>query len=540
MSTTKNRSLSHFGDLVICGEVGKLEIMKILLVAPPRKLWPYMNEQDNFLMPQGLACIAAVLREGGFDVRVIDCMPEKMGWTKLREEIRTYGPQIVAAGENHATYASEVIKLVRMVKDTLPEAVTVLGGAHFTNMGEMYLKDAPIDFIVRGEGEITMLRLAEAIAGGNPAAPYDVDGISYLRDGEMFYTKPRDLVEDLNSLPIPAYDLMPMSRYGNAKYLFSSGGTTIHHSRGCPARCKFCIWWTQDANRKVVIDEKTGCRQELLSPRWRSKSVERTLEEVEILRYKHQKRCLIFTDPTFNVDPKWSAAFADEMVRRKIDVDMFAFMRADFILRDEKNGVMEKLVRSGLAHLCIGVERAENAQLGDWRKPFYNCDQTVETFELLRKKYPKVFRQATFIVGGRDETLESMALQLKFAKSLKPDYPAFHPLTPFPGTGTYDEAVKNDWLEIKDFDYYDLATPVMRSETLTREQIQAEIVRLNKSFVSVFWLVAGLLSPYRYRRNMFIWWFLISAKIFLTSLVGFKNPFTGTRYTDLRKPDWYD
>ena len=84
--------------------------MKVLLVAPPRRLWPFMNEQDNFLMPQGLACIAAVLREDGVDVEVIDCMAEKVGWRALERRIRDTRPQVVAAGENHATYASEVIR----------------------------------------------------------------------------------------------------------------------------------------------------------------------------------------------------------------------------------------------------------------------------------------------------------------------------------------------------------------------------------------------------------------------------------------------
>jgi hypothetical protein len=73
--------------------------MKVLLVAPPRRLWPFMNEQDNFLMPQGLACIAAVLREDGVDVEVIDCMAEKVGWSALEQRIRTGSPAGRAAWE---------------------------------------------------------------------------------------------------------------------------------------------------------------------------------------------------------------------------------------------------------------------------------------------------------------------------------------------------------------------------------------------------------------------------------------------------------
>jgi anaerobic magnesium-protoporphyrin IX monomethyl ester cyclase len=132
-----------------------------------------------------------------------------------------------------------------------------------------------------------------------------------------------------------------------------------------------------------------------------------------------------------------------------------------------------------------------------------------------------------------------MQRQLDFARSLDPDYPAFHPLTPFPGTRVYDEAKAKGWLEITDFDYFDLATPVMRSETMTRAEIEQAIIRLNRSFVSLRWLLRGLFSRHRYRRGMYIWWLLITTKIFVASLFGFKNPLTGTRYTRLVTPRWY-
>ena len=117
--------------------------MKVLLVAPPRLLWPYMNEQDNFLLPQGLPSLAAVLRADGADVEVIDCPPQKVGWASLEERIRKTRPDVVGAGENHAIYAREVIRLVETVKRVDPRIYTVLGGAHFTNLPEMYLPKAP-------------------------------------------------------------------------------------------------------------------------------------------------------------------------------------------------------------------------------------------------------------------------------------------------------------------------------------------------------------------------------------------------------------
>ena len=508
--------------------------MKVLLVAPPRLLWPYMNEEDNFLLPQGLASLAAVLQADGVQVEVLDCPPEKVGWRSLEERLRRTRPDVVAAGENHALYAHEVIRLVETAKRVDPDVVTVLGGAHFTNLPEMYLPKAPIDFIVRGEGEITFRELVRALARGGRAEAESEPGLAFLRDGQVVQTDPRALVDDLDTLPMPALDLMPMDKYGRAKLLFSPGGATLHHSRGCGAACSFCVWWTQ------MSDRRRGPQGETLSPRWRTKSVERTLAEIEVLYKTYGQRCLVFVDPTFNLSAEWNDAFATALLKKRWPVVWFGFMRADCVLRDEQTGVFEKMVRSGLRHVCIGVERDEDADLAGWGKRFYSNSASVRTFDLLKRKYPEVFRQATFIVGVRHETRESLRRQLAFARRIDADYPAFHPATPFPGTALWKEAREKGWLELDDFEYFDLSTPVMRSETMTREEIDLAVIQMAREYVTVPWVLRGLLSRHAYRRNMYAWFSMVTARVFADSLRQRLNPFRHQAYTQLVKPDWYD
>ncbi len=508
--------------------------MKVLLVSPPRLLWPYMNEQDNFLLPQSLASLAGVLRADGVDITVLDCMPEQVGWASLEKRIRALKPDVVGAGENHAIYAHEVTRLVDLAKRIDPKIVTVLGGAHFTNLPQMYLPKHPIDFIVRGEGEITFRELVRALARDDWQAAQAEQGLAFLRDGEVVQTDPRPLVEDLDSLPIPAYDLMPMDKYGQAKLLFSPGGATIHHSRGCSSSCSFCVWWTQMGKRKRT---ETG---EEVSPRWRTKSVGRVMAEIEILYKQWGHRCLVFVDPTFNADPRWNNEFAEAMIEKAWPINWFAFMRADFILRDEASGVFEKLVRSGLRHVCVGVERAEDGDLNNWDKTFYSHRQSVQVFDLLKSKYPQVFRQATFIVGVRHETPQTLKTQLEFARRIDADYPAFHPATPFPGTAFWEEAKRKNWLEIEDFEYFDLSTPVMRSETMTREEIDLAMIELAKEYVTLPWLIKGLTSRHSYRRNMYIWWTMVTARVFADSVRQRLDPFKRDRYMSLVTPKWYN
>lgn len=512
--------------------------MRVLLVAPPRVLWPYINEQDNYLVPQNLACLAAVLRQDGVEVTLVDCMPLRLGWKSLERVIREVRPQVVAGGENHACFASEVVRLMHLAKAVDPAIVTVVGGNHFTNAGEEYLANDPIDFIVRGEGEITFRELVRALDGGDALAPFAVEGLCYRREGQIVYTPPRALIEDLDSLPLPAYDLLPMEKYGNARYLFSPGGATLHHSRGCVGSCRFCSWWTQMAERRVEMEG--GCRRERVLPRWRTRSVGSTLEEMEVLHERYGKNCLVFVDPTFNIDARWDDAFATELLRKKWRLNWFAFLRGDFLLRDERLGILEKMVASGLSHTCIGVERLDEGELDEWGKSFATREHYREIFGLLSRKYPQVFRQASFIVGTRRETPESMRAHFEFARELDVDFPSFHPVTPFPGTPLYEEARANGWLEVTDFDRYDLMTPIMPGETMTRDAIEAGLAALNREYIGARWLLRGLLSRSRYRRDMYTWWLTVTARVFADTLSRRLNPFSHRPYMSSVTPPWYE
>lgn len=509
--------------------------MKVLLLRPPQLLWPYINEYDNYLLPQSLVCLGAVLRENDFDVRLVDCMPLRIGWGKLESLLRREKPDVVGVSCNESMFSHEALRAIRLAKEVDPDVVTIAGGVHFSNYLDD-LRSQPLDFIVRWEGEYTLLDLLREIEKPNPNFR-DVKGIAFLQNGRIVETDPRPLIKNLDELPIPAYDLLPLREYGKARYLFSPGGITIHHSRGCPANCSFCVCWVQMGEHRK-LDGKL-----VTYPRWRTKSVERTVEEIELLVYKFKRKFLIFTDDTWNVDPKWSEKFADEVMERGLDFRWFAFMRADYILRDERLGIFKKLVDSGLTHISVGVERCFDEDLRLLGKDQVR-ETTTKCFELLRRKYPQVFRQAQFIVGLRNETVDSMLAQMEYAKKIGADYPSFHPLTPFPGTRIWEMLYSQGAVETGDFREYDLATPVISSEFMSREEINRWTVWINRKLaLRPAWLLKGLLSRYENRRRMYIWWILVSIKLMAGNLLRGKNPLSlksVTHYTKLVKPKWYD
>lgn len=249
---------------------------------------------------------------------------------------------------------------------------------------------------------------------------------------------------------------------------------------------------------------------------------------------------MIFVDDSWNINQSWNEEFAERLLKENIKIRWYAFMRADLILRDEKAGIFKKLVDSGLSHISIGVERADDADLRAIGKNCYSQDITRECMHILKHKYPQVFRQATFIIGVRSETRDSIFRQVEYAKEIAADYPAFHPLTPVPGTEAWREAKEKGWLEIEDFSYYDWITPVMSSNYLSRQEIEDLVYVANKKFISPLWIIKGLFSPFSFKRDMYIWWSLVIMKIFISSITRFINPFKVKEYTSLIKPDWYE
>ncbi len=507
--------------------------MKVMLVNSPRKFWPYLNEEDNFVLPQWMPTVGAIARDEGHQVKAVDCMVSKIGWRSLRQMIKDEQPEVVGINESHTLYIHEAAKLIELIKEVSPHTKVVGGGVHMTTCAKEIVRDHPIDFIVKGEGEATFKQLLQEIEKVKPDYR-NVKGIVWKNNNnEVIENAPQPLIKNLDELPFPAYDLLPVKAYGRSRYLFSPGGMTIHHSRGCISDCEFCVWWTSMAKRTVDDD---GI--EKIFPQWRTKSVDRVIEEIQIITRDYGKHCLLFTDDSWNISAKWNDQFAEAIFKNDIKINWFAFMRADFMLRDEKRGILEKLVRSGLSHFCTGVEHVSQKVLDNYNKTFYSANDSEKVIDIFKKKYPSVFLQTTFIVGNQQESKESIKSLLNYVKKLKVDFPAFHILTPFPGTPMF-KRYKEMGIEMEeDYSKYDLNTPIVATDHLTREELAWEVYKLFKKVVTFRWLMRGLFSPYKYKRRMYIWWFKVTMRVLFDAVKEKTlNRRTGI---DLVTPKWYN
>jgi radical SAM superfamily enzyme YgiQ (UPF0313 family) len=133
--------------------------------------------------------LAAVLKKAGIDVRVIDCALLKMGWNSLRDQLKEENPDIVGIGDSESLYSHEAVRVLKTAREVNPNVITIAGGAHFSNLIPESLQNFPIDFIVKGEGEYTLLELIKELEKPRPDFKR-VRGIAFRQDNQIIETPP--------------------------------------------------------------------------------------------------------------------------------------------------------------------------------------------------------------------------------------------------------------------------------------------------------------------------------------------------------------
>ena len=438
--------------------------MRVVLLRPPRHVWPFNSETSAFWQPLGLLCLAAMVRRElpDVEVEVWDAPGGKWGWRTLRQRMARRSIDVLGVGEETVS-AHEAVRAAAMVKELHPGCLVVAGGTYFPYAIETTLGDTPIDVIVRGEGEATFVELLRCAR--DREAWGEIRGLAF-RDssGQVVSAPPRPLIADLDSLPAPAYDLVDMPSYGRGSRNHP-GLVSIEHGRGCIDNCAFCILW------KHMGDSVDGNGE--YRPRYRTHSAAHSFDTVLKLHRDHGRRTFGWVDPTFNASPRWSDAWAELMLRSAL-VDKrgrattlhTAWVRADGILRDERLGVLDKLVRAGLRQVMIGVERDDEASLEALSKHNNGREVCREAFALLREKYPQVFTIGTVIFGLPGDTTADLKRLARLQYEMGMDFCFVLPLTPNPGTAAADDARRRGLVAGTDLANYNFHTPVCRTETL--------------------------------------------------------------------------
>jgi len=380
--------------------------------------------------PVGLAYLGAFLRAHGHRVAIIDAEVDRLSNAQITERVQT--ADLVGITTTAPTYSS-ALALANLIKQSNNGTKVVLGGPQATFLDRECLEKSAADAVVRGEGEATMLDVAASIKSDSL---YDVEGIT-LRDADAIVrNSERKLIANLDDIPFPARDLLPMAKYSPPR------STGVISSRGCPFRCIFCA--------SSNMYHKT----------FRSRSAYNVFEEVAQLVGQGYENVTMLDD-NFILNKERAFKFADLVEEHHLKFDWSCTGRVDSIDED----LLGRLREVGCNGLFFGVESASDDTLKLIKKGF-STDQVISAFDVLRDY--DYATTASFMIGLPGDDRQKVADTINLAKQVMPDFAMFSITTPYPGTELY-ENIDNYDLEITldDWSKFTLTKPVVRTRALS-------------------------------------------------------------------------
>ncbi len=412
--------------------------MKVLFLDPIHKVWEFFR---GLTANPALIYLAAVARRD-FNVKVYDAYAEtSRPWDKTAAYLEKERPDVVCIPGSLPSFWYDVLNCARLVREILPDAKVITGGYISNQLWREGLESGCIDYIVIGEGEVTMMELLKAINAG-AVDKSGIKGLAYLKNGMPFKTPDREFIQDLDTLPMPAYDLFPMHRYSLAPF-GGNIGFTATYSRGCTGRCKFCsetLLWRH-------------C--------WRGHSAEYMVEALSTLRYKYNKRVFYIGDDDFLHDPERTEKFIELVLKKNLDIKMWIQSTCRNVIKNEK--LLAGLKKIGVYQVMVGIETPKPKGLKVLNKP-QNIDTVMRALEVLK---PHEFIIMGMLIWGTPwDTMQDLVDSLEFLNE-HCDIIGPNSATPWPGTPYYDECEKIGAIEVRDLTKYDMTNCITRTAELS-------------------------------------------------------------------------
>jgi radical SAM superfamily enzyme YgiQ (UPF0313 family) len=404
--------------------------------------------------PLGLAYLAAVLEREAVPVRLLDAAVEGLRPEETVARIRGWNPDIVGLTST-TNFFCNALDLAQRLKAAMPGAVILIGGPHVTSNPQPVLDHACFDVGVKGEGELTLVELVRALAAGGRLE--DIPGLVFRRDGRVVETADRPLIQDLDTLPMPARHLLPLARYipqpNDGPYLPKFAMIT---SRGCPYQCIFCD-------------------HGVFGTAYRSFSARRIVDEMEQLVSRYGAADIAFVDSLFMPTVKRVDGIVEEILRRGLKVHWTCTIRANVATRD----MLMRMKQAGCWRVRIGVEAGDPEVLRFIQKHITR-DQVARVVKDAHDAglHPKAF----FMIGHPTETEAAIRESIAFAKSLPLTDITVQINTPLPGAPQSAFIREHGELVTTDFERYSFWEPVFVPAGLTRERMDQLYRAFYRSF----------------------------------------------------------
>lgn len=386
--------------------------MRITLIFPNYALRETFGDPSD--PPLGIALIGSVLENQGYDVSIIDANAENLKLSQIHSRLKRIKPDIVAISCNYSPLHNPTLAIAAMVKTEFDfYSKVVVGGNHATALAEyMMISGNDIDYIARGEGETVLPDLLSVLQEQKNIS--DVKGLTYKKDGRVISNEDAPLINNLDTIPLPAYHLLKMDLYDRYN---------IITSRGCPYSCSYCA-------SNVIFKHNV-----------RYRSAKYVLDEIEYLLHNYDKKRFWFSDDTFTANKQYVHGLLDEMRLRNVQIDWSCMTRVNSVSKD----ILNNMKRAGCSYISYGIESGNPGMLNKMNKRI-----SIEDIKkaLILTKESGIDTYLFFLVGNIGESWDSIKDSYRLIMETKPTGASFAIVIPLPGTKMFKDLIDKKLINI--------------------------------------------------------------------------------------------
>lgn len=405
--------------------------MQVLLINPPyKKIYKNISDAKGIIPPLGIASIASYIKLHGYSVEILEANALNLNVQETIDLAISKTPELVGITATTSSFniSSEILEKIKRINVKI---LTVIGGAHASAAGSRLLDECPhIDVVIKGEGEIAFLNVLKNYKTKNFSK---IKGISYRNaNNEIIDNESNNEYVDINKIPLPAYELLPMEKYSLPVHHIGVGKKIprypffmIFTGRACPMDCNFCA-------SKTIWGNKV-----------RLKTAEKVIEEIDFLVKEYNVKVIDIADDIFTLNKTRLHKILDLLIRRNYNLYFNCSSRVDTI--DEYD--LFKLKKAGCYLIRYGVESGSQEMLDKMNKNI--CLKNIEeTFELTHKV--GITSSASFILGYPGETKETAMQTIRLARKLKASVSLFFFAIPYIGSNLHKFVVDNNYKIVND------------------------------------------------------------------------------------------
>jgi anaerobic magnesium-protoporphyrin IX monomethyl ester cyclase len=396
--------------------------VRILFVAPP------LPKANTTAQPLGFGYLASVLRQNGFtDVAILDACSLRMSLEETAQYIKEYEPDVLGLTTMTVT-VKNALRLAAAAKAQFPGIKIAVGGVHATVCPDEVVANPNVDVVVRNEGEHSFLEIVKRWDSGD-----SLEGVlgTHIRvDGQIIEHGQSPRILNLDDLPFPARDLMPMDIYkaGLSFPPHIRRRTMLYSARGCPHDCAFCSTAAVWGGHRCVMRSATSVLDE----------IEEVVDRFGVLGFE-------FADELTTLRKDRLADFCSGIHERHLEG--IRWVCSSTVKRMDYD--MAKMMKdAGCSMVMMGVESGSPEILKTLNKRI-SVDEIINAFDVTRQAGLR--RCACFMIGAPGETPETIQQSIDLARRIQPDRVSLNVVTPYPGTAFYeqyvDKSVELDWDE---------------------------------------------------------------------------------------------